>query len=101
MDGALAKARFPLLRLAPDIATSPREVTQDVDVDLLHGGFLRQAKQRAPDLSFAARLLAAAASDGAWQLKTSKGEIAAPIVVNAAGAWADVVAAGWECRRSG
>lgn len=93
IDRSLAKASFPLLKLRAGDRYFTEQATQDLDVDLLHGGFLRQAKQRGAELVVRCEVAGGRQDDGTWLLRTSKGEIAAPIVVNAAGAWADVVAA--------
>jgi D-arginine dehydrogenase len=64
----------------------------DIDVAALHGAYLRSAKAKG------ARLLAHAAFERAerngngWTIETPEGTIAARIIVNAAGAWADEVA---------
>ncbi len=93
IDQSAAKARFPLLKFRAGDRYFTEQATQDLDVDLLHGGFLRRAKQRGAKLVIRCEVAEGRHGDGSWHLKTSKGEISAPIVVNAAGAWADVVAA--------
>jgi D-arginine dehydrogenase len=61
----------------------------DIDVHALHQGYLRGLRARGGLLvcGAEARLLA---HDGAdWQVETAAGGFAAPVVVDAAGAWAD------------
>jgi len=64
----------------------------DMDVHAIHQGFLRGAKAGGGQLVTDAEVLSIARSGGAWQLETSAGRFAAPIVINAAGAWCDVLA---------
>jgi D-arginine dehydrogenase len=67
---------------------------QDIDVHELHQGFLRGMRARGGELRVNARLVAAQRSGGAWTLHLADGEaVQARAVVDAAGAWADEVAA--------
>jgi len=63
----------------------------DIDVHALHQGYLRLLRSRGGILRCDAEVRAAAHDGQRWRLQTSGGEFAAPIVVNAAGAWADEV----------
>ncbi len=65
----------------------------DIDVAGLHQSYLRKAKRLGAQLHSNARLTSAAWRGGAWQIETSAGEFTAKVLVNAAGAWADDVAA--------
>jgi D-arginine dehydrogenase len=92
MSRAEATALVPLLRL-DDIAWILFDaLTKDVDVDALHQGFLRAAKAGGCTIACRARVQRAK-RNGAWEIETSNGSISAPLVVIAAGAWADEVAA--------
>ncbi|GAB04582.1 FAD-dependent oxidoreductase [Gordonia amarae] len=65
-----------------------------VDVDALHSGFVRGMTARGGRVYRDSRVVGCARRDGLWQVSTSdSGEYRAPIVVNAAGAWADAVGA--------
>lgn len=64
----------------------------DIDVDALHQGFLRGIRARGGQVITSARVRGLSRRDGLWHAATDAGEFAAPIVVNAAGAWADEVA---------
>lgn len=67
---------------------------QDIDVHALHQGFLRGMRARGGELRVDARLVAAQRSGSAWTLQLADGEaVQARAVVDAAGAWADEVAA--------
>ena len=59
----------------------------------LHDGYLRGAKARGAKLLCDASLVALERSGGIWHVRTKSGAFEAGIVVNAAGAWADGVAA--------
>ena len=65
---------------------------RDIDVDALHQGFLRGAKASGATFMTNAELRGAEFGGGSWRLVTSAGELRAPVLVNAAGAWADDVA---------
>jgi D-arginine dehydrogenase len=63
-----------------------------IDVDRLHAGYLRAAKARGGALYCRAKVEALHRDGRIWRLETRAGRFAAPVVVNAAGAWADWVA---------
>lgn len=65
----------------------------DIDVSALHAAYLRQAKQRGASLMCNAALKAASWSQGQWRIEAGGQNITARQIVNAAGAWADEVAA--------
>ncbi|MGQ3053479.1 MAG: NAD(P)/FAD-dependent oxidoreductase [Roseateles sp.] len=86
-------ARVPLLQ-RERIAGALLDVTSaDIDVDLLHQGFLRQARAAGAQLHLGAGLQALEREGAGWLAHTATGSFRAGIVVNAAGAWADDVAA--------
>lgn len=64
----------------------------DIDVNALHHGYLRQFRELGGTLLRNARVTAAQRHGGLWRVKSTAGEFQAPILVNAAGAWADHVA---------
>lgn len=65
----------------------------DIDVAALHQAYLGGVKRSGGQVLLNARLMAAARRNGVWALSTPAGEFQAGLVVNAAGAWADEVAA--------
>lgn len=66
---------------------------KDIDVAALHQACLRRLRQRGGEVRLA-RALTAARRDGAgWRVETADGPVRCGILVNAAGAWADRVAA--------
>jgi Glycine/D-amino acid oxidases (deaminating) len=64
----------------------------DIDVHGLHRGFLRAAAARGSRLLCDAEVRRIGRRNGTWQLETGAGAFEAPVVVNAAGAWADEIA---------
>ena len=63
----------------------------DMDVAAIHQGFLRGFRQRGGTLRRARPVTALARVDGAWRITAGGEEIRAATVVNAAGAWGDVL----------
>jgi D-arginine dehydrogenase len=66
----------------------------DIDVHVLHQGYLRQMRHHGGILRCDAGLLGARRAGAVWELTLAHGSpVRAPLVVNAAGAWADEVGA--------
>jgi D-arginine dehydrogenase len=65
----------------------------DIDVDALHQGYLRLLRRRGGTLLTGAQVMSLARRERKWLLESTAGAFQAPIVINAAGAWADAVAA--------
>jgi D-arginine dehydrogenase len=63
-----------------------------MDVDALLQGYLRGFRELGGRLVTDARVQAMAHRDGVWHVDAGAHRLAAPVVVNAAGAWADRVA---------
>lgn len=83
---------MPVLRpeVVADAIYEPRGA--DVDVATLHNVYLRLLRSRKGRLALSARVTALERGPG-WIVRTESGEsFSAPMVVNAAGAWADEVA---------
>ncbi len=64
-----------------------------IDVAELLGGFLRHARRRGAVVRTSAEALTFDRADGCWLIGTADGQLSVATVVNAAGAWGDVVAA--------
>jgi D-arginine dehydrogenase len=64
-----------------------------IDVARLHGDYLGSARQDGASVVTDAQLEAAHLSDETWRIETRAGVFAAGVLVDAAGAWADEVAA--------
>lgn len=65
----------------------------DIDVAALHGAYLAVARRRGAEVRTGAAFVSASRDGSAWRIETRGGQIIADILVNAAGAWADAVAA--------
>ena len=93
LSAAEAIGRVPVLRPEQVGGAVLDPEATDLDVNALHQGFLRRAKAQGAQLVCDARVVAIERHGALWRLRTAAGEWRAPIVVNAAGAWADRVAA--------
>ncbi|WP_420413812.1 NAD(P)/FAD-dependent oxidoreductase [Roseibium sp.] len=83
---------FPLLRKEKIAAVAIERAAKDIDVDRLLQGFLRLAKQHGAKIETCAPAETIQRRDGLWCVTTPAETYEAPILINAAGAWADVVA---------
>jgi D-arginine dehydrogenase len=63
----------------------------DIDVHGLTEGYRRMLRAAGGDIILSASAHRVTRADGSWRVDTSAGDFAAPIIVNAAGAWADAV----------
>jgi D-arginine dehydrogenase len=102
LDGAQCCEVFPLLR--PDAAEcgiyEPRAMA--LDVAAIHQGYVRGARSNGTTIFRSAEVVTMERGGSDWTVATSDGRRhQAPTVVNAAGAWADVVAATAGVRRVG
>ncbi len=82
--------------LRPDYAAGAavEEDAFDMDVAALHQGYLKQLRARGGSLALRHRAGRIERRDGRWEVATSgNATFRAPVVVNAAGAWGDEVAA--------
>jgi len=86
-----ACARVPVLRREAVAAAIYEEDAADIDVHALHQGFLRGARAAGSRVICDAEVLGLTRSGSQWQIATSQGDFSAPVVINAAGAWADVI----------
>lgn len=93
ISAAEAVAIVPILKREAIAAAAYEHDAQDIDVHALHEGWLRKAKAAGLTLVTDAPLASAERRNGRWLIETPKGRFSAAIIVNAAGAWADKVAA--------
>ena len=96
-----AVALFPLLRRETIAAAAIERAAQDIDVDRLLQGFARLARRNGARFETDAPAQRLTRTGGVWRVETPKGTFEAPILVNAAGAWADVIAERADVRRIG
>jgi D-arginine dehydrogenase len=93
LEPAEARRRQPLLRPEACAGGAVFEEAEDMDVAAIHAGFLKGARAAGAGLRLEAEVVALDRSAGRWTIRLRDGEtIAAANLVNAAGAWADVVA---------
>lgn len=93
LDAAATLARVPVLRADGLLGGWYEEDAMDIDVDALLQGQLAAARAHGAALWTGAELVHAARRDGRWHLALADGRSAsAGVLVNAAGAWADLVA---------
>ncbi|MBU6496892.1 MAG: FAD-binding oxidoreductase [Rhodospirillales bacterium] len=86
--------RVPAIRSGYAEAAAIEEDAFDMDVAALHQGFLRQLRALGGTLALRSRTGSIARRHGEWHIEVSGGAtFSAPILVNAAGAWGDAVAA--------
>lgn len=65
---------------------------QEIDVDLMLQGFARLLRTLGGDVVTGAPATGITRNEGLWHVTTPKGAFSAPVLVNAAGAWADHIA---------
>lgn len=94
LDAASTLQRVPVLHAQGLAGALWEPCAMDIDVHALHQGFLRDARRQGATLLCSAELASAQREDRHWQLRLSDGRtVQAQQLVNAAGAWADHVAA--------
>ena len=88
-----AAALLPALRPGYATRAAVEDDAFDMDVAVLHQGFLRQLRIAGGALALRSRTGRIERQGARWHVQTSGGDsFAAPVVVNAAGAWGDEVA---------
>ena len=92
LDRTALEAVIPGLRTGWNCGLS-EPTCADIDVAALHTAYLKRARARGAAIETAARVEHAERSHGCWRIQTSAGAFEAEILVNAAGAWADALAA--------
>ena len=90
---AAARTRVPCLRPHYLSAALYEPEVYDIDVAALLQGFLRQGKARGVQVHFSAHCGAPQRSGAAWHVPLAQAALSAPVLVNAAGAWADALGA--------
>jgi D-arginine dehydrogenase len=101
VDVKEAMARVPLLRAGYLAAAASDSDAMDIDVDALHQGFLRGARAAGATLMTGTKVMNIQQRNGCWVLELKGETVSAPVLVNAAGAWADELAEACGARRIG
>jgi D-arginine dehydrogenase len=92
LSPAEACERVPVLRTEWLSGATYEADPTDIDVHALHQGFLKGIRQHGGQLVVSAEVTALARHNGVWRIETTRGTFKAVTVVNAAGAWCDVIA---------
>ena len=93
LDPAETLSRQPLLKPEAAAGGAIFEEAEDMDVAAIHGGFLKGARAAGAVLRLDAEVATLERRNGTWKIGLRDGEsVAAAYIVNAAGAWADVLA---------
>lgn len=92
LDPAAALARSPALNPEIVALAAYEDAAADIDVDALLQGYLRQFRDAGGWLLTNAAVTGFLRRAGIWQVDTRVGAVSTPVVVNAAGAWADDIA---------
>ena len=91
LDGAAACKLVPALRPERVAGGVYEPDAADIDVHALHQGYLGNLKRHGGRVVTDAEVRSLARRDGMWHVEAGARSWHAPVVVNAAGAWCDVV----------
>jgi len=92
LDAAGACALVPVLRPERVAAAVYEPDAADMDVHAIHQGFLRGVRHAGGRIVCDAEVTALRRDGAQWQVEAGGLTYEAPVVINAAGAWADVIA---------
>lgn len=92
IDPEAAVAAFPALDPARVARAARGDQAQDIDTDLLIQTHRKAARSHGAQILTSAPVTAIARQGGHWIVTCAQGEFRANVLVNAAGAWADLVA---------
>lgn len=87
-----AVAQLPVLRRDYLAAAFLDPSALALDVNAIHQGYIRGLRQNGSDIVCNAEAERIERKGDKWHVSTPAGTFAAPVVINAAGAWADVIA---------
>ena len=91
VEGTRLLALFPALDLAKTVRGLYDPEDMDMDVHSLLWGFIRGMRASGGEIVTDAEIQGLIRTAGGWTVETRAGTFTAPIVINAAGAWADEV----------
>jgi D-arginine dehydrogenase len=92
LDGPEACSMIPVLRPEQVACAVYESDASDMDVHAIHQGYLHGLRRAGGRLVCDAEVTALHRTAGLWRVEAGGETYAAPVVINAAGAWADVVA---------
>lgn len=93
LDADQACALVPVLRREKVFGAMLDPSAADIDTDALHQGYLRGIRRNGGAVHTGHDVQAIAREGDLWRVTTGQGEFSAPVLVNAAGAWCDGLAA--------
>lgn len=93
VDKTHARNLVPLLRESYVTKAALDADAMDIDVDALQQGFLRGARAAGATIRTHSLVRYVRHQDGVWSIDLGGDSVSAPVLINAAGAWADEIAA--------
>jgi D-arginine dehydrogenase len=93
IDSEEARTWCPVLRPEHAAAAMLEPEAKDIDVAALHQAYVRGVRQRGGEIMRSSEVIGLRRHDGGWLVDTKSASLRADVVVNAAGAWADELAA--------
>lgn len=91
ISAAEALAAVPVLKSDYVIGGVAEPDSMDIDVHALHQGYLKGLRARGGRVVIDADVTGLVHTAAGWTVETRAGAFSAPVVINAAGAWADVI----------
>jgi D-arginine dehydrogenase len=92
-DAARLRRSVPVLKPEAAVVGMHEPGAADIDVNELHQGFLRGLRGRGGELRLGLAVEAIERGAGGWEVHAGAASFRAPLLLDAAGAWADQVAA--------
>ncbi|MDH3540727.1 MAG: FAD-binding oxidoreductase [Acidimicrobiia bacterium] len=92
LDGPSTRRLVPVLRSSHAVGSVLDSNVVDLDVAAIHQGFVREIRSAGGDIATSSRCTGLVRRSGIWRATCGDRLIEADVVVNAAGAWGDVVA---------
>lgn len=92
LDAAGACGMVPVLRREKVLGAVYEPDAADMDVHAIHQGYLRGLRKAGGTVICDAEVISMEHGGGVWRVRTASGYFESAVVLNAAGAWADVVA---------
>ena len=92
LDTTAALKLSPTVRPEAAVLASFEADAADIDVNALLQGYFRQLRNSGCQMLTRAGVISLSFCGGTWEVETRAGTFSTPVVVNAAGAWADEIA---------
>ena len=92
LTGKEAAEIVPILRVDQIAGAAMERDAQEIDVDRMLQGFAKMLRRNGGQVVHDAAATAITRKNGIWHVVTKQGEFSAPVLINAAGGWADIIA---------